>query len=75
MDDPCPECGETEFHHVKYEGGRYGHYQGAVIERSDYWFQKGSLYTACLNCDEVLFKNPSYDILEAFAKDRLGDEL
>jgi len=65
MSDPCPECGGTEFDHMQYEGGHYGQYQGAVIERTDYWDQHGSLYTACKDCDEVLYKNPAYDVLEA----------
>jgi len=66
LSDPCPDCGAIEFHHVRYDGGHYSQYQGAVIQRKDYWFQKGSLYTACLECDEVLYKNPAYDLLEAF---------
>lgn len=38
-----------------------------MIERSDYWYQHGGLYTACRDCDEVLYKNPAYDVLEAVA--------
>lgn len=66
MTDPCPECGGTEFDHMQYEGGHYGQYQDTVIQRTDYWDQHGSLYTACKDCDEVLYKNPAYDVLEAF---------
>lgn len=40
-------------------------YQDTVIERTDYWYQDGSLYTACKDCDEVLCKNPDYDVFEA----------
>lgn len=68
MHDPCPECHGTEFDHVRYEGGHYGQYENAIIERTDYWYQKGSLYTACKDCNEVLYKNPAYDILEAFER-------
>lgn len=68
MADPCPDCGSTEFDHVGYQGGYYGHYDGAVIERTDYWDQKGSLYTECRDCDEVLYKNPAYDVLKAFVE-------
>jgi hypothetical protein len=60
MTDPCPECGGTEFDHMQYEGGHYGQ-----IERTDYWYQHGSFYTACKDCDEVLYKNPAYNMLEA----------
>lgn len=72
MSDPCPECHETEFDHVRYEGGHYGQYQEAIIERTDHWYQKGSLYTACKECDEVLYKNPAYDILEAVETGEIG---
>lgn len=72
MGDPCPECHGTEFDHVRYEGGHYGQYQDTVIERADYWYQKGSLYTACKGCDEVLYKNPAYDVLEAAETGELG---
>lgn len=65
MTDPCPDCQGTEFDHVRYEGGHYGQHQGTVIQLTDYWDQKGSLYTACKNCNEVLYKNPAYDVLEA----------
>jgi len=47
MNDPCPECGGTEFDHMQYEGGHYGQYQDTVIEQTDYWYQHGCLYTAC----------------------------
>ena len=67
MSDPCPECSGTEFDYVRYEGGHYGHYEGTVIKRTDYWYQKGSIYTVCKDCDEVLYKNPAYDVLEAVA--------
>ena len=65
MIEPCPECEGTEFDHVRYEGGHYGQYGDTVIERTDYWYQHGSLYTACKDCDEVLYKHPAYDMLEA----------
>jgi len=65
MIEPCPECEGTEFDHVRYEGGHYGQYEDTVIERTDYWYQHGSLYTACKDCDEVLHKHPAYDVLEA----------
>lgn len=65
MGDPCPECWGMEFDHVRYEGGHYGQHQGTVVERADYWDQQGSLYTACKDCGEVLYKSPAYDVLEA----------
>lgn len=71
MADPCPECGGTEFDHMRYEGGHYGQYHDTVIERTDYWDQHGSLYTACKDCDEVLYKSPAYDVLEAFETDTI----
>ncbi|MDG5761335.1 hypothetical protein QA600_18555 [Natronococcus sp. A-GB1] len=61
--DPCPVCQGTEFDHLRYEGGHYGHHQETVVQRSDYWDQQGSLYTACKSCDEVLYKSPAYDVL------------
>lgn len=73
MAEPCPECDGTEFDHMNYEGGHFGHYQDAVIERTDYWDQKGSLYTACRGCGEVLFKHPAYDIVERWTEE-LRDE-
>jgi hypothetical protein len=66
LSDPCPECEGEEFKHISYSGGHYGQYQGAVVERTDYWDQKGSLYTECLNCEEVLFKNPAFDVLQGY---------
>ena len=69
MQDPCPECTGTEFDHVRYEGGHYGQQENAIIERTDYWYQQGSLYTACKSCDEVLYKHPAYDLLEAVETD------
>lgn len=66
MNDHCPECQGTEFDHMRYEGGHYAQYRNTVIERSDYWDQKGSLYTACRGCGEILYKSPAYDVLEAF---------
>jgi hypothetical protein len=63
-----------EFDHVRYEGGHYGQHQGAVIQRTDYWYQQGILYTACKDCDEVLYKSPAYDILEASERGELQSE-
>lgn len=71
ISDPCPECSGTEFEHVQYEGGHYGQYQGTVIQRTDYWDHKGSLYTACKDCDEILYKNPAYDVLAASVRGEL----
>ena len=68
LGDSCPECGGSEYHHISYSGGLYGHLDGVVVERTDYWFEKGGLYTECLECDEVLYKNPSYDVLQAYAE-------
>ncbi|WP_139169231.1 hypothetical protein [Natronobacterium texcoconense] len=65
LSDPCPECSGTEFDHIRYEGGHYGHHENTVIQRNDYWDQKGSLYTVCRSCDEVLYKSLAYDVLEA----------
>jgi hypothetical protein len=73
MMDPCPECDGTEFDHLQYSGGQYGQENQTVIERADYWDQKGSLYTACKECDEVLFKHPAYDIIEAWTEKLQGD--
>ena len=74
MEDPCPECDSTEFDHIRYEGGHYGQYHGTVIERTDYCDQKGSLYTACYDCGEVLCKSPAYDVLEAFETGDIGND-
>lgn len=64
MSDPCPECGSTEFEHIRFEGGAYGRSGDAVILRTDYWDRQGSLYTACRGCDTVLYKHSAYDILK-----------
>lgn len=69
LSDPCPECQGTEFDHLRYEGGHYGHHNDTVIQRTDYWDQKGSLYTACKSCDEILYKNPAYDVLRLWVDD------
>lgn len=74
MADPCPECSGTEFDHMRYEAGHYGQYQDTVIERTDYWDQYGSLYTVCKDCDEVLYKSPAYDILEASERGEFHSE-
>lgn len=74
LTDSCPECHGTEFDHVRYEGGHYGQYQETVIQRTDYWDQQGSLYTACKDCGEVLYKSPAYDILEASERGELQSE-
>lgn len=63
MEEPCPECGEQEFRHFSSEGGRYGSHRGTVILRSDYWDTNRELLTQCLECDEVLYKHPAYDLL------------
>lgn len=62
--DSCPECDGTEFNHVRYRGGQYGLENGIMVERTDYWFEEGSLYTACMDCNETLYKHPAYDIIE-----------
>lgn len=49
---------------MRYEGSHYGQYQGAVIERTDYLSQRGSLYKACKDCDEDLYKSRAYDVLK-----------
>lgn len=64
MTDPCPSCSSTEFIHVKFEGGHYGLKNEAIILRTDFWDQKGALFTECGNCSKVLFKHPAYDILQ-----------
>lgn len=61
--DPCPECGHTEFNHFKSAGGHYGPYQGAVVERTDFWDANRSLYTRCRECGEILYKHPAFDLL------------
>ena len=63
LTDPCPECHGTEFDRVWYEGGHYGHEGEAVVLRTDYWDQKGEIYTACKECGVVLYKHPAYDLL------------
>lgn len=63
LSDACPECNSTEFDHIRFEGGRYGHRDDVPILRADYWDQKGSLYTACKECDTVLYKHPAFDLL------------
>lgn len=68
MNDPCPVCGGRDFDHVQYRGGHYGRYRETIVERTDYWYQQGGLYTSCKNCGEVLFKNPAFDILKLFEK-------
>ncbi|MFC4543078.1 hypothetical protein ACFO5R_14205 [Halosolutus amylolyticus] len=67
LSEPCPKCQGTEFDHLRYEGGHYGHHEDGVVQRTDYWDQKGSLYTACKSCDEVLYKHPAYDLLEQWS--------
>jgi hypothetical protein len=74
LSDPCPECEGAEFNHIEYSGGHYGLYQGAVIERTDYWDQKGSLYTECLDCGEILYKNPAFDLLRAYLDGELNTD-
>lgn len=63
LGDTCPECSATEFDHVRFEGGRYGSTDDAVVLRTDYWNQKGGLFTACKECDTVLYKHPAFDLL------------
>jgi len=65
LNSPCPVCGGTEFHHTKYESGHYGHEDEAVILRKDYWDERGSIYTECRNCGEVLYKDAVYDLLKS----------
>lgn len=67
LSEPCPECHGTEFNHVRYEGGHYGQHQGVVVERTDYWYQQGGLYTECRGCDEVLYKHPAYELIKAWS--------
>ena len=64
LSDECPECEGSEYNHMRFQAGLFGQYQGGVIERKDYWDQKGSLYTECIGCDEVLYKHPAYDLIE-----------
>lgn len=64
MSDACPKCGEGEFKQISYSVLLYSRYDDAIIECKDYWFLKGSLYTECYDCDEILFKHPAYDIVE-----------
>jgi hypothetical protein len=66
MSDPCPICGGGDFSHVQYRGGHYSQSQGTIVERNDYWYQQGGLYTSCKNCGEILFKSPAFDILKSF---------
>jgi len=69
MNEPCPNCGSTEFEHIEFEGGAYGQSEDAVILRTDYWNQKGSLYTECRECGFVLYKHPAYDVIQHLNKD------
>lgn len=68
VNEACPECQATEFDHVRYEGGHYAQQGTAVVERTDYWEQKGRLYTACKECDEILYKHPAYAVIEAWER-------
>jgi len=63
MTEACPVCGGTEFNHIQFEGGLYQQRGETIIQQKDYWNKKGTLYTECKNCDEVLFKHPAYDLL------------
>lgn len=70
MTDPCPECNGTEFDHIRYEGVHYGRMDNTTVLRTDYWAQKGSIYTACKRCETVLYKHPAYDLLRVFDPSR-----
>ncbi|MFP9061968.1 hypothetical protein ACLI4R_15755 [Natrialbaceae archaeon A-chndr2] len=63
VSESCPECGTHEFDHFEVTGGHFGKQGQAIIERTDYWSAKRSLFTRCKSCDEVLFKHPSFDLL------------
>ena len=63
LNEPCPVCGGKEFDHTRYESGHYGIEEDAVVLRTDYWGRKGSMYTECKDCGEVLYKHPAYDLL------------
>ena len=64
LEDPCPECGHTEFDHVHTSGGHYGQGpDGTPVCRADFNNLRLTLLTTCKNCDEVLFKHPSADLL------------
>lgn len=63
LGDPCPECNHQEFDHFNATGGHYGPYQGAVIERTDFWDANQPLFTRCRGCDEILYKHPAFDLL------------
>jgi len=64
LQDPCPECGEAEFNHVKTSAGHYGHSSsGTPVCRNDHGRRGRTLLTTCRNCNAVLFKHPSADLL------------
>ncbi|MFA9427120.1 hypothetical protein [Natronorubrum sp. A-ect3] len=63
LSESCPECGSDEFDHFEVTGGHYGKQGKAIIERTDYWSAKQSLFTQCKSCGEVLYKHPAFDLL------------
>lgn len=63
LGDPCPECGHREFNHFTSAGGLYGPYQGAVVERSDFWDANRPLFTRCRSCREILYQHPAFELL------------
>lgn len=75
MGTPCPGCGSREYRHFETAGGRYGVRQGALVRRSDYWGTARNLYTQCLECDDVLYKHPAFDLLFSNPESAGGDTL
>jgi hypothetical protein len=70
VDDPCPDCGGTEFDHYRTHGEHLGHRRGTPVTRTDYEATTIPLATRCRACKTVLFKHPLVDTLAAIP---LGD--
>jgi hypothetical protein len=75
LGDPCPCCGAQTFRHFETDGGRYGVEEGRPIHRTDYWDAKKPLYTQCLNCAEVLYRHPAFELLFDTDNSELHDSL
>jgi predicted RNA-binding Zn-ribbon protein involved in translation (DUF1610 family) len=63
VDDPCPECGGTEFNQYSTEGQHIGHRNGVQIMRTDYGAANTPLATRCRTCRTLLHKHPLVDTL------------
>ncbi|MFT4920892.1 MAG: putative RNA-binding Zn-ribbon protein involved in translation (DUF1610 family) [Haloarculaceae archaeon] len=63
VDDPCPDCGGTEFNQYSTEGRHIGHQNSVPIMRTDYGAASTPLATRCRTCRTLLHKHPLVDTL------------